>query len=57
MVFPRLLSECLENGVHHRDTEDTEGAQRKSYNSLCVLCALCVSVVNNSFHTFNCNPL
>jgi hypothetical protein len=32
--------------IHHRDTEDTEVAQRKSYKSLCHLSALCVSVVN-----------
>jgi hypothetical protein len=32
--------------THHRDTEDTEEAQRKLFNSLCLLRALCVSVVN-----------
>jgi hypothetical protein len=36
--------------IHHRDTEDTEIAQRKpktiQVNSLRILCVLCVSVVN-----------
>ena len=34
--------------IHHRDTEDTEIAQRLEGHStsLCPLCALCVSVVN-----------
>jgi hypothetical protein len=38
-----------DNEIHHRDTEDTEIAQRKEFITLCVLCALCVSVVNASF--------
>jgi hypothetical protein len=32
----------MDSEIHHRDTEDTEGAQRKSYKHLRVLCALCV---------------
>jgi hypothetical protein len=45
-VVQLVMSE-YERSVHHRDTEDTEGAQRKTFNALCVLCVLCVSVVNN----------
>jgi hypothetical protein len=42
MVVVQLALSQYERDVHHRDTEDTEIAQRVECLSLCVLCALCV---------------
>jgi hypothetical protein len=49
-----MVYSCLRVGrrmIHHRDTENTEGAQRKLFNPLCYLCVLCVSVVSYSLPT------
>jgi hypothetical protein len=47
--------ERMESDIHHRDTENTEGAQRLEFFSLCPLCVLCVSVVNALLQTLNMN--